>query len=105
MLTRRRMRMSSLPPEGEYVFAVDEYLAVGGRVQAVDAADERGLARAAHADDAVDLALFDLQTHAAEGHDLAARHGIDLFKSRNSINGCATICSSFPGLQYKSRSA
>src|SRR5699024_10354205 len=42
--------------------------------------DERRLARAAHADDAVDLALFDLQTHAAEGHDLAPRHGIDLFQ-------------------------
>ena len=58
----------------------DRYLAVGGRVQAVDAADERGLARAAHTDDAVYLALFDLQTHAAEGHDLAPRHGIDLFQ-------------------------
>ena len=39
-------------------FAVDEDLAVGGRVQTVDAADERRLARAAHADDAVESRPF-----------------------------------------------
>ena len=51
------------------VLSVDEDAALGRRVQAVDAADQRGLARAAHADDAVNIALAYGQTHVVQRRD------------------------------------
>ena len=58
--------------EGGEVLAGDGHRAGGGALQQVDAADERGLAGAALADDAVDLALADVQVDAVQGGDLAA---------------------------------
>ena len=49
--------------EGRHVAAVDDDLAAGRPLEHVDAADEGALARAAHADDAVDFAVRDGQRH------------------------------------------
>ena len=63
---------------GQNVFAVDEDLPVGGGIQPVEAADQRALARAAHADDAVDIALVNGQADVAQGVNLAAGYGVIL---------------------------
>ena len=49
--------------ERRHVAAVDDDLAAGRPLEHVDAADEGALARAAHADDAVDFAVRDGQRH------------------------------------------
>ena len=54
------------------VLAGDGHRAGGGALQEVDAADERGLAGAGLADDAVHLAFADVQIDAVQGGDLAA---------------------------------
>ena len=53
--------------EGGEVDAVHRHGARGGALQKVDAADERGLAGAGLADDAVHLALAHLEIDAVEG--------------------------------------
>ena len=63
---------------GQDVFAVDEDLPVGGGVQPVEAADQRALARSAHADDAVDIAFVDGQADVAQRVYLAAGYGVIL---------------------------
>ena len=60
------------PGEGGEVLAGDGDRAGGGALQQVDAADERGLAGAGLADDAVHLAFADVQIDAVEGGDLTA---------------------------------
>ncbi len=53
--------------EGREVLARDGHGAGGGALQEVDAADEGGLAGAGLADDAVHLALADVQVDSVEG--------------------------------------
>lgn len=62
----------SAPGEGGEVLPGDGDRAGGGLLQQVDAADERGLAGAGLADDAVDLAFADVEIDAVEGGDLTA---------------------------------
>ena len=69
--------------EGGEVLAGDGHGAGGGALQEVDAADEGGLAGAALADDAVHLALADVQVDAVEGGDLAAARAVDLGQARS----------------------
>ncbi len=64
------------------VLAGDGDRAGGGTFQEVDAADERGLAGAGLADDAVHLALADVQVDAVQGGDLAAAGAVDLGEAR-----------------------
>ena len=46
---------------GVQLLPVDDDLAAGGPLQHIDAADQRALTRAAHADDAIDIAAGDGQ--------------------------------------------
>ena len=50
-------------------FSLDDDLAGGRTLEHVDAADQRGLARAAEADDTEDLAALDRQVDALERFD------------------------------------
>ena len=52
-----------------HVLAIDDDLAGGRTLEHVDAADQRGLARAAEADDTEDLAALDRQVDALERFD------------------------------------
>jgi hypothetical protein len=64
--------------EGGEVLSGDRHGAGGGTLQEVDAADEGGLAGAGLADDAVHLALADVQIDAVEGGDLSTARAVDL---------------------------
>jgi len=57
--------------EPEQVAAIEDDLALRGTFQQVQAAHERGLARAAQADDAEDIALIDGKVDIVQRHDLA----------------------------------
>jgi hypothetical protein len=59
------------PGEGGEVLPVHRHGAGGGALQQVDAADQRGLAGAGLADDAVHLAFADVEVDAVEGGDLS----------------------------------
>lgn len=69
-----------------------------GPLQHVDAADEGGLAGAAGADDAVDLALADVQVDAVESGDLAAPGAVDLSQVLGGDHSCFR-CSWADGLE------
>jgi hypothetical protein len=68
----------SAPGEGGEVLSGDGDRAGGGTLQQVDAADERGLAGAGLADDAVHLAFADVEIDAVQGGDLTAAGAVDL---------------------------
>ena len=63
---------------GQNVLTVDQHLSVGRRVQPVQAADQRALARTAHADNAVNVALLNGQVDVVQRLHLAARDLVDL---------------------------
>ena len=73
----------------EDAFAVDEDIAGGRGFEAVHAADQRGLASAAEADDAEDFALLDLQADVFDGVELLAVgvEGLaDIFKLEQTVH-------------------
>ncbi len=63
---------------GQNVLTVDQHLSVGRRVQSVQAADQCALARTAHADNAVNVALLDGQVDVVQRLYLAAGDLVDL---------------------------
>ena len=56
---------------GTQVLSVDEHLALGGTLKHVDAAHQSGFSGAAHTDNAVNLAVRNLQVHVLQGLKIA----------------------------------
>ena len=77
-----------LPAHGAQVRPVDEHLPGGGPLQQVDAPHQGGLARAAHAHNAVHLAVADGEGHVGQGVKLSlggGKHLGDVFQFNHGI--------------------
>ena len=64
---------------GAQILPVDEYLALRGTLEHIDAAYQSGFSGAAHADNAVDLTVGDLQIHIFQGLKIAVI-GLEYFR-------------------------